>query len=192
MKGNRGTCAPAPCTLRWMPLTRKHVTGRTFCFLVWLRPVWAGGLAALCLDETLFCFPPWSGRSGVSLRLLAPPLLSCLCPLRPLAPRFSLPGPRFGLVALADSLTVVFLPPPPGWPGPLGLVGLSLTSGVYRGPLGSPFRLGLCVPDRFPGFAALGRPHSVPLPFPGHSPRPCCDPALGTPCTSRLRKLTVV
>ena len=32
LKGNRGTCAPVPCALRWMPLTRKHVTGRTFCF----------------------------------------------------------------------------------------------------------------------------------------------------------------
>ena len=58
-------------------------------------------------------FPPWSGRPGVSLRLRAPPLRSCLCPLRPPVPRFSLPGPRFGLVALADSLTVVFSPSPP-------------------------------------------------------------------------------
>ena len=116
----------------------------------------------------------------------------------------------FGLVAPADSLTVVFPPPPSGEPGPLDLVGLPLTFGAYQGPLGFLSAVGSVCPPPFlrlsPGvdsttFHPLGR---NTLPDPGRTlllfslrensnlrllPTLLCGSAS---CVSGLRKLSVV
>ena len=183
LKGNRGTCAPVSCALRRTPLTRRHVTGRTFCFFSWSGHAPSGrSLAASCSDETS-CFPPCPWSALVSLRLRAPPLLADPWPLLPLwSLGFSLPCFRVVLVALDDSLTVVSpSPPPPGGLGSGPSLGSLLTSGAFRGPLGSPFRLGLCVPVRFPGSLPWVALTAFHLPLRNTPPRPCGDPVVLLP-----------
>ena len=159
-----------------------------------------------------FLFPPrgpWPFLPGVS-----PPSGTTLVPSPVSTPLWS-PGflclvDDVALVALADSLTVVFSPPPSGEPGPLDLVGLPLTFGAYQGPLGFLSAVGSVCPPPFlrlsPGVdsTTFHPPGRNTLPDPGRtlllfSLRENCNlrllPTLlcgSVSCVSGLRKLSVV
>ena len=124
-----------------------------FCFLGLATPRLCGGPCCFLRGRDPSLFPPVVRLfSGVSLRLRAPPLYSCLCPLRPLVPRFSSAWSLFGLVALAELADRGVLPPPLGRLGPPGPVGL--LPHLWRLPW-LPGSLSpsawLCVPGCFPG-----------------------------------------
>ena len=189
--------------------TRNGTTPFLF-FTVWLRPVWTVPCCSLSgRDLSLFppvvlldqgVFPP----PGTTLALLS----VSSPPSGPLV--FSCRVFDFGLVALADSLTVVFPPPPSGEPGPLDLVGLPLTFGAYQGPLGFLSAVGSVCPPPFlrlsPGVdsTTFHPPGRNTLPDPGRtlllfSLRENCNlrllPSLlcgSVSCVSGLRKLSVV
>ena len=125
-----------------------------FCFFGLATPRLCGGPCCFLRGRDPSLFPPVVRLffSGVSLRLRAPPFSSCLCPLRPLVPRFSSAWSLFGLVALAEPADRGVLPPPLGRLGPSGLVGL--LPHLWRLPWlpGSLFPSAwLCVPGCFPG-----------------------------------------
>jgi len=98
------------------------------------------------------------------------PLFSCLCPLRPLVPRFFSAWSLFGLVALAGLVDCGALPSPLGRPGPSGLVGLLPHLWRFSVAPWVSVSLGPVVcPWPFPWSLFSLRDHSVPPLAPGPS-----------------------